>query len=382
MVIAYDVIFESPPLNAQDVSDQLRRAIADGRLQYGDRLPTIRQIMTETGLPYGTINRALSALADEGILVSRKRGGTLVNVPRKQSALGHVTRLNAYALVIPELNIGFYPNLVKSFETSASQVGRRMIACASNNDIHKQGDILVQLMAEGISGVALLPVTSGPPPRHQVQMLHKQQIPLVLLHRGVDGVRAPQLTFPADEIGQMAGRAMLERGHRRIGFVSLQPSAATAGYMRGLRSVVDQAGAQWPESWSYVGDLLSATEVKNQFAPQLTAWLQKILRSKQRPTAFFTSFIPVGELVYLIATRMGLRVPEDLSIVTVGGAQRDGAIAQELATVVVNESFTGNRAIELLEQMSSGQLPLNSNVSHQIQFAFDLGLSLHPWQTC
>src|SRR5690606_8617315 len=96
---------------------------------------------------------------------------------------------------------GFYVDLVKAFEASAGGVGRRMIACATNNDVHKQADVIVQLMAEDVSGVVLLPATSGPPPRHQIQMLHRQGIPVVLLHRGVEGVSAPQLTFPAETIG-------------------------------------------------------------------------------------------------------------------------------------------------------------------------------------
>ena len=378
MTTAYDVIFATPPQSATDVTEQVRKAIEDGRLRNGDKLPTIRQIMSEAGLPYSTINRAISALAAEGKVESRKRGGTLVIAPEKPGKRTASARLNAYALIIPELNIGFYPNLVTSFETSASQAGRRMIACASNNDVHKQGDIIVQLLTEGVSGVALLPTTSGPPPRHQIQMLHSQGIPVVLLHRGVEGMEAPLLSFPAKEIGEMAGRAILDQKHRKIGFVSLQQSAATTGYSRGLHAAMSDAGVPWNDDWSYVGDIVTATEVRDRFAPKLNDWLHHVLQDKNRPTAIFTSFIPAGEWVYMIATRLGLRVPEDLSIVTVGGHQRDGAIARELATVVADETFTGSKAVELLGQMIDGHLPLDSPVSHKIHTAFDPGLTLRP----
>lgn len=378
MTVMYDVIFESRPQSTHEVTDQLRKAIADGRLKNGDKLPTIRQIMAEAGLPYSSINRAISTLAAEGKVISRKRGGTHVISPEKPGAPKPSSRLNAYALLIPELNIGFYPNLVTSFETSAGKVGRRMIACASNNDVHKQGDIMVQIMTEGVSGVALLPTTSGPPPRHQIQMLHNQGIPVVLLHRGVEGVQAPLLLFPAREVGETAGRAILERGHEKIGFISLQQSAATSGYARGLRAAMTEADVEWRDDWSYIGDIVTATEVRDRFAPKLKDWLEKVLNKKDRPTVFFTSFIPAGEWVYMIATRMGIRVPEDLSIVTVGGQNRDGVIARELATVVVDETYTGSKSVDLLGQMIDGHLPLDSPVSYKIHTDFDPAMTLQP----
>ncbi len=376
MTVLYETIFQRPPKTTREVTDQLRQAIDEGRLKHGDKLPTIRQIMAEAGLPYSTINRAISALASEGKLVSKKRGGTHVVAPQKPARPSGSARLNAYALVIPELNIGFYPNLVTSFETSAGKVGRRMIACASNNDVYKQGDIMVQIMTEGISGVALLPTTSGPPPRHQIEMLHNQGVPVVLLHRGVEGVEAPLLIYPAREIGEAAGRAMLQRGHEKIGFISFQQSAATMGYARGLRAAMGDVDVAWNEDWSYIGDIASATDVPKRFAPKLTEWLEKLLKSKDRPTAVFTSFMPVGEWVYVIASRLGIRVPEDLSIVTVGGQQRDGVIASELATVIVDESYTGSKSVELLGQMIDGHLPLDSPVSYKIQTGFDPATSL------
>src|SRR5690606_1322464 len=142
----------------------------------------------------------------------------------------------------------------------------------------------------------------------------------------------PQLTFPAETIGEMAGRAMIERGHTRIGFIATHASSAVTGYQRGLRRVLDDAGAGQSDDWVYVADLVNVEHIYEHLPAELPPWLASLMARSDRPTSFFTTFSTVGEIAYLVAMRLGLRVPEDLSIVTVGGTQPQGAVARETAT--------------------------------------------------
>ena len=62
--------------------EQLRRQIGDligsGSLAAGDRLPPLRQLANDLGLAVGTVARAYRALEGEGLLLSRRCGGTRV----------------------------------------------------------------------------------------------------------------------------------------------------------------------------------------------------------------------------------------------------------------------------------------------------------------
>lgn len=62
--------------------EQLRRQIGDligsGSLAAGDRLPPLRQLANDLGLAVGTVARAYRALEGEGLLLSRRGGGTRV----------------------------------------------------------------------------------------------------------------------------------------------------------------------------------------------------------------------------------------------------------------------------------------------------------------
>lgn len=62
--------------------EQLRRQLADlitaGLLGPGDRLPPLRQLAGDLGVAVGTVARAYRELEQEGLLTSRRGGGTRV----------------------------------------------------------------------------------------------------------------------------------------------------------------------------------------------------------------------------------------------------------------------------------------------------------------
>jgi molybdopterin molybdotransferase/putative molybdopterin biosynthesis protein len=65
------------PIFAQ-IAEQLRQMVATGRLQPGERLPTVRQLAESLAISPGTVVKAYRALEQEGVILSRRGGGTTV----------------------------------------------------------------------------------------------------------------------------------------------------------------------------------------------------------------------------------------------------------------------------------------------------------------
>lgn len=76
MEIVHDPTDPTPPY--EQIRRQLADLIARGRLRSGDRLPPLRQLAGDLGLAVGTVNRAYRELEAEGLLTSRRGGGTRV----------------------------------------------------------------------------------------------------------------------------------------------------------------------------------------------------------------------------------------------------------------------------------------------------------------
>lgn len=62
----------------EQIRSQIEAMVATGTLAPGDRLPSIRQLAHDLGLAGGTVARAYTELEQAGLVVSRRRTGTVV----------------------------------------------------------------------------------------------------------------------------------------------------------------------------------------------------------------------------------------------------------------------------------------------------------------
>ena len=73
---------EVDPSSATPPFEQLRQQVVahveEGRLTAGDKLPPIRGLATDLGLAAGTVARAYRELEADGVVVTRRRAGTVV----------------------------------------------------------------------------------------------------------------------------------------------------------------------------------------------------------------------------------------------------------------------------------------------------------------
>ena len=65
---------------AASIEEALRRAIRDGRLAPGTRVPSTRALARDLGVARGTVTEAYDQLVAEGWLAARQGSGTVVGV--------------------------------------------------------------------------------------------------------------------------------------------------------------------------------------------------------------------------------------------------------------------------------------------------------------
>lgn len=62
----------------EQIRSQVAGAVADGRLVDGERLPAARTLAADLGIAINTVGRAYSELEAAGVVISRRRVGTVV----------------------------------------------------------------------------------------------------------------------------------------------------------------------------------------------------------------------------------------------------------------------------------------------------------------
>ena len=149
---------------------------------------------------------------------------------------------------------------------------------------------------QDVAGVALVPTDGVATPPYQVRQLQQRGIPVVFCHRRVEGIRAPLLSIPFDRVGRLAGEALIERGHRRVAFITTHEAPSTLAYEDGLRGAVRNGGGDLPDEFVYFGNSTNVSQLEEPF------WqtLQQMCGRADRPTGIFTTDDPLAELIYLL----------------------------------------------------------------------------------
>jgi len=345
--------------DARPKYERLRSLIAAevtaGRLQPGEALPSEKHLAEMFQIARTTVRQALAGLEEDGLIRRRHGTGTFVTaLEARQAQVG----LDVFALVVPSTTTGFWPALQKGFESAAATMHRQILYCDTDNNLDKQGNTILQLVQKRVAGVAFAPTSTPPTPAYQIEHLQQHGIPVVLCHRGVTGIRAPLLAIPFVEIGRKAGELLARQGHRRVALFAMHArTEAGAGYEAGLREALERAGAELPEELIYRGATRSPDPVEQSDA--ILAALEAMLSGGNRPTAILASFDPLAELIYLLLGQLGMRVPEDVSLVGVGGTWRQGAITSRLTSITIDEVELGRRAAQILQEMCEGTRPLD-----------------------
>ena len=88
---------EGTPLHDQ-VAAEIRRAIADGEAQPGDRLPPAKDLAAVLEVNTNTVLRALRILRDEALLEFRRgRGVTVAGLPEQSAVIERTRQLLQFA---------------------------------------------------------------------------------------------------------------------------------------------------------------------------------------------------------------------------------------------------------------------------------------------
>lgn len=92
----------------EQIIARVEEAVATGRLEPGERMPTVRQLAEELSLAPGTVARAYSELEKRGVLETAGARGTRVAPPRPRDATGSKRDLELEGLLRPVAVAAFH----------------------------------------------------------------------------------------------------------------------------------------------------------------------------------------------------------------------------------------------------------------------------------
>lgn len=309
--------------------------------------PTLADVAHAAGVSTATVSRCLNAPAKVSSQ-TRQRVQSAVDAmsytPNFAARAMAVRRTRTIGAVIPTLESAIFSRGLQTFQEVLQTAGYTLIVASSAYRPEVEARQIASLVSRGADGLLLIGYDR---PEETYAQLRRLGVPALLAwaHR-IDGGH-PTVGFDnRAAMAQLAGR-VLDLGHRRLGILAGIGSGNDRARDR-VRGVQDAVAAR-----SLDPDDIAIVESPYGIEAGSAAFA-RLWRRPHPPSAVIcgNDVLAVGALCQ--ARRMGLRVPDDVSITGFDDLDLSRITTPPLTTVRVPHNRMGTRAAATLVAMIEG----------------------------
>ncbi len=272
-------------------------------------------------------------------------------------------RSDAIGLVLPDIANPFFAQLAASVEEAADTAGLELTLAATLNRPQREHVYLERMRRNHVDG--LIFVTNHGDDGTLARVINQTR-GVVLVDEDVRGARAPKVFCDNEQGGYLAGRHLLEAGHRDLACIA-GPADMMSGELRlnGFRRAVQEAGPP--------ARLLSVLPGPYNAAHGRAA-TAALLEMRPRPTGVFIASDEIALGVLPVLRAAGLSVPDAISLIGFDDVGPLDLFDPPLTTIRQPVAEMGRRAVELLgtpQADASGEasvlrLPVELVVRHSV----------------
>ncbi|OAE00398.1 LacI family DNA-binding transcriptional regulator [Arthrobacter sp. OY3WO11] len=301
----------------------------------------IRDVARLAGVSQATASRALSgkgsvsARAREAVTAAASELGFVMSYHASSLASG---RSHNIGVVLPFVNRWYFATLLEGANSALMDAGYDLTLYDFQGDRYREsvlGDFLLRKRLDGVLAVSLQLNA------HETEQILAAGIPVV----GVGGPlpEIPTLRIDDVEVGRRATNHLISLGHTRVAHLGGEHELGrnfeiSSGRRAGYEEAMAEAGLPLREAWSLISDYSANDAYKE--TKQLLA------DAEERPTAIFCASDEMAFGAILAARDLGLRIPEELSVIGVDGHEMGEILG--LTTIDQFPRNQGTRAVERL----------------------------------
>lgn len=280
---------------------------------------TILDVARLADVSPSTVSNLLNGRAE------RMRPSTKQRVQDAISTLGYRPNLAArglktgsaplIGLIVPSVANPFFGIFASHVEEAALENGFRVLLGNGGRDPEREQTYSEELWGHGARGIIL---GSSPENLQHLSALNKLGLSVVAFER--TGQQSDEYTVDSVGVDNVQGayqaiQYLTEQGHKRIGFVSGSiRSVNRQERLDGYRRAIEEANIAYDERLVWQG----TSDIDYGDAETISMGrrgARELLEQPDRPTALFAINDMIAFGVYAAARDLGLRIPDDISII-------------------------------------------------------------------
>ncbi len=284
-------------------------------------MASIKEIAEMSGVAKSTVSRYLNQGS-----VSEKTAERIETVIKKtgyspnqfaQSLKAKKTKI--IGVIIPRLNSNAMSETLLGIDDVLQMNGFQMIISNTNQNIDREIESIYSLAKQKVSGIILAATVITD--KHK-KAFDEISIPIVVIGQQVPGV--PSVIHDDYQAGYCLGSYIFQRGHRFVTYLGIPETDISVGIKR-KQGVIKASG-------EYENIVLNIEETS--FSSQdAVIMAKKILAGKNQPTAIIAATDNIAVGVLKACCLLDIKVPEQLSIVGVGGDKITDLVYPGITTI-------------------------------------------------
>ena len=339
------------PCEGVNVASGWRRAVS-GTTSPRPRRPeaaTIAKIAQEAGVSAPTVSKVLNGRADVSAGTRARVEALIRQHGYQRRGSGRPPASPMLELVFHELESAWAVEVIKGVTRVAQEEGLSVVLSESAGSTTPGQSWVDGVFARRPLG-AILVLSNLSDTQHT--QLRTRGIPFVVVDPAGDpGEGVPAIGSANWNGGLVATRHLIELGHRRIGVIGGPPSMlCSRARLDGYRAALETAGLVIDPALIRTGDFHVEGGYENGKA---------LLRMPDPPTAIFAGSDLQALGLYGAARELGVRIPEDLSVVGYDDLPVARWVGPPLTTVRQPLTEMAEAAARLVVSISRGEQPTN-----------------------
>ena len=316
-----------------------------------NRSVTIKDVARHTGYSIATVSRVIN---NKGVFYSNK---TYKKIQEAKDKLGYYPNAIARGLKTKKTsNIAFLEPWIGEFfsevflgtQDAANQSDYSTAIFSSNyNPLQEKKNIEV-ILSNRFDGII---ICSAILDNNNLKIIIDHGLPIVIIEKFISNKSIPYVCIKSREITKEAINHLVGLGHKKIGFIS-QPVkiGKQESRFRGYKDSLEENNIEFQDSRIFIMEKLQKETFENSY----TFIKNNLSRIMECSAIFATSDIMAISAVKVI-NDMGLKVPDDLSVIGFDGLSISNYIHPSLTTIVQPRYDMGFKAMQMLGYIIDGK---------------------------
>lgn len=321
-------------------------------------MTNIKVVAELAGVSATTVSRVLSGksyVSDDTrmrVMDAIQKTGYSPNVMAKGLKMG---RTNTIVLMLPDIQNLIFPMITRGVEDAARQKNYTVILCNTDENSGVEKDYITAMKSRLVDGFI---VSSILPNSIHIRNLRAEGFPLVLMNRyyAQDEGKIDIVAIDNYKAAYNGVRYLIGTGHKKIALALGRENLYlyTERY-RGYREALLDNHIPYNEN-------LVMREATG--SSSFYSMVQALMNSEDRPDAIFATSDPKAFVILHALHEMGIRIPEDVSVLSFDNVTLSAMMEPPLSTVALPFYDIGVRA--------------TNNLIHQIQYKDENGVLPQP----